>query len=488
MPKNAVPQTAPDYLRPALAGIAAITLYRIVLLWFSGTDLFVDEAQYWVWGQNLDWGYYSKPPLIGWVLRGVTDLAGSSAVFWVRLPGAVLHCVTALLLIGAARQVMPRNAAALAGLAYLTMPAVTIGSFLISTDTILIPFFTASVWLWLRLTRGAHVGLAALLGLCLGLGMMAKYAAIYFLLGAGLGALLLPPARIAWRDAAVAALVFMAVIAPNVIWNLQNDLATLSHTADNVDWVRKPGITLNWSGALEFFAAQFGVFGPVFFGAYLVAVVLALRAPEWQPRWLVAMSLPILLLVTAQGLLSRAYANWAVTACVGVILLSVPLLMRRMWLLWVGLAFNMALVLAVPALTTFGTEWRAGDEGRLILRRYVGRSELSRHVIDLARKNGISDIVADDRDMLADLYHTGRDSGMAIFAQPHAGHAPHYFAQKLSYPEGRGQPFLYLATARDLPCEAVRLEDYPAGSGAYAGRVMRFYIAPPDCFSGSHSQ
>lgn len=488
MPRNVVPQTTRDYLPLALAGIAAITVYRVVLLWFSGTDLFVDEAQYWVWGQNLDWGYYSKPPLIGWVLRGVTDLAGSSSAFWVRLPGAVLHCVTALLLIGAARQVLPRNAAALSGLAYLTMPAVTIGTFLISTDTILIPFFVASVWLWLRLARTPHAGLAALLGLCLGLGMMAKYAAIYFLLGAGLGVLLLREARIGLRDAAIAGLIFLIVIAPNILWNLQNDLATLSHTADNVDWVRKPGITLNWSGALEFFAAQFGVFGPVFFGGYLVAVVLAFRTPDWQLRWLVAMSLPILLLVTVQGLLSRAYANWAVTACVGVIVLSVPLLMRRMWVFWMALALNLVLVLAVPALTTFGTEWRASDQGRLILRRYVGRSEFSRHVIDLAEQNGLRDVVADDRDMLADLYHTGRDSGLAIFAHPHPGHAPHYFAQKLSYPEGRSGPFLYVATSGDLPCAAERIAEHTAGPGAYAGRTMRFYIAPADCFSGSQSQ
>ena len=59
-----------SWLWPALIGVGAITLARIILMAFNRTDLFVDEAQYWLWGQDLAFGYYSKPPLIGWVIRG----------------------------------------------------------------------------------------------------------------------------------------------------------------------------------------------------------------------------------------------------------------------------------------------------------------------------------------------------------------------------------------------------------------------------------
>ncbi len=483
MPKNALPLPKPDIARYALLAIGLITAFRIALLPLSTADLFVDEAQYWIWGQNLDWGYYSKPPMIGWVLRAVTELANSSDAFWVRLPGPVLHALTALILTGAAREFCDRNTATLVGLAYVTMPSVAIGSFLISTDTILMPFFAGAIWLWLRLSKGPNLLLAIALGLSVGLAMMAKYAAIYFILGAGLGSLLITGARIAWRDAAVAALVFAATFAPNVIWNLQNDLTTLSHTADNVDWVRQPGITLHPDRGVEFFLAQFGVFGPVLFGAYLVAAILAWRAPLWQARWLVCMSAPILLLVITQAMLSRAYANWAVTACAGIVLLAVPLIWPRLrWLYWTGLALNLAITVALPIAATQASSWRMEKDGRLVLRRFAGRSEVSRHTIALARAQGVTDIVADDRDMLADLFHTGRDSGLAIFAQPHSGHQPHYFAQKLSYPQGRTGPFLYLGTAGVPPCNAELVEEYPTPPGAYFGRTLRFYVAPPDCW------
>ena len=483
MLKNDLPHRQRDPLILAFWAIAAVTLYRVVLLGFSTADLFVDEAQYWVWGQNLDWGYYSKPPMVGWLLRAVTDLAGSSSAFWVRMPGAILHAATALILMGAAREFADRGTAAMVGLFYITMPAVALGSFMVSTDTVLMPFFAGTIWAWLRLTRGPDARLAMVLGLFLGLGMMSKYAAIYAVVCAPLGAMFVREARITWRDAVVAAVTFAVVVSPNVIWNLQNDLATLSHTADNVDWVKKPGVTLNVSGAVEFFVAQFAVFGPVLFGAYLIALVAAVRAPNWQARWFGWISAPFILLVTVQALLSRAYANWAVTACVGMVLLAVPFLWPRFrWVVWIGIALNMVLTLAIPAVATQATTWRLEKDGQLVMRRYVGRADLSRHALDLARTQGVQDIVADDRDMLADLFHTGRDSGLNILAQPHKGHAPHYFAQKLSYPAERDAPALYLGTSGVPPCEAELIEEYPVHIGAYAGRTIRFYLTPAGCW------
>jgi 4-amino-4-deoxy-L-arabinose transferase-like glycosyltransferase len=83
--------------RLGLAGIALVTLYRVALLPFDRADLFVDDAQYWFWGQSLAWGYYSKPPLIAWTLRASTDI-GSDAPFWIRLPLPLIHGLTAVVM------------------------------------------------------------------------------------------------------------------------------------------------------------------------------------------------------------------------------------------------------------------------------------------------------------------------------------------------------------------------------------------------------
>ena len=43
---------ARGWLIPALGIVAAATMLRWVLLAFNQTDLFVDEAQYWLWGKS----------------------------------------------------------------------------------------------------------------------------------------------------------------------------------------------------------------------------------------------------------------------------------------------------------------------------------------------------------------------------------------------------------------------------------------------------
>src|SRR5437588_814145 len=57
-------------------------------------DLAPDEAHYWHWAQHLDASYYSKGPLVAWLIRGSCELFGDTG-FAVRLP-AVL-CGTLLL-------------------------------------------------------------------------------------------------------------------------------------------------------------------------------------------------------------------------------------------------------------------------------------------------------------------------------------------------------------------------------------------------------
>ena len=90
MSASAKPEGA-GWFGPAFAVVAALVVFRLALLPFAQAEVFVDEAQYWLWGQELDFGYYSKPPMIGWLLRGVTELAGSDSAFWLRAPAAVLQ-------------------------------------------------------------------------------------------------------------------------------------------------------------------------------------------------------------------------------------------------------------------------------------------------------------------------------------------------------------------------------------------------------------
>src|SRR6266576_1874440 len=117
----ASPQTSLS-LRLALLTIFAVTLWRVVMLYFNTTDLFVDEAQYWFWGQNLDFGYYSKPPMIAWVVRLFNALASSDSTFWIRLSAPVFHMATALVLMRASRRIAGPEIEPWVGVTFTTLP------------------------------------------------------------------------------------------------------------------------------------------------------------------------------------------------------------------------------------------------------------------------------------------------------------------------------------------------------------------------------
>ena len=295
------------WLAPAVLLILALTAARIALLVFDRTDLFVDESQYWLWGQHFAFGYYSKPPLIAWVIGTVTALSGSDDPFWVRAPGAVFHGATALILGATAARLIGNRAGFWTAVTYATLPMVTLGSLLISTDTIMAPFFAAALYFHTRLIETPALRHAVLAGAMAGVAFLGKYAAVYFLLGVGLGALLVPALRLRPAHAAALLAAFACVILPNLLWNVQHGMSTASHILDNIGWVRRgaPLSALSTAGLAEFFFAQFAVFGPITF-ATLIWAAITLQMPR-----LLVFALPPVLLVCLQALLDRAYANWA---------------------------------------------------------------------------------------------------------------------------------------------------------------------------------
>ncbi|MBC7667769.1 MAG: 4-amino-4-deoxy-L-arabinose transferase, partial [Gemmatimonadaceae bacterium] len=52
--------------RLTLVLVGVLTILRVVALFTTPLELYPDEAQYWLWSRHLDFGYFSKPPMIAW--------------------------------------------------------------------------------------------------------------------------------------------------------------------------------------------------------------------------------------------------------------------------------------------------------------------------------------------------------------------------------------------------------------------------------------
>ncbi|RWX79367.1 glycosyltransferase family 39 protein [Neorhizobium lilium] len=474
----------------AVAVVISITAWRILMLAFDRTDLFVDEAQYWLWSQNLDFGYYSKPPMIGWVIRLFTVIGGSDSSFWVRLPAPLFHMATALLLMPIASRTIRREAAPWAAMTFATLPAVSLSCVLMSTDTIQLTFLAVAILLFLRLTEASSAMAAIGLGLSLGFAFLTKYSVLFLLPGVGLAMLTLPTARISWRDALIAAAVGTLVVSPNLWWNYLHQGITIQHTESIANWSGSDGKSgLRILSGLSFFAAQFAVVGPIVFIAMLWAAKRVATGQSGDGVKLLAwLSLPCVALLTLQAFFGGANANWAVPAYVAGTVLATGVMMTMPWtVVRTSLVISAIPMVLIPVMTAFPMTFKLPN-GELLMKRYMGRSIISSFAADTARKENIRVIVADNRPILADLFYTLREEDLAIYARPISVFPANYYEQIFPMPISAPSPVLYLSESK-LTCQGEPAEvaaRWLMPFGYRAGHVFYAYKVDPSCLLPVH--
>jgi 4-amino-4-deoxy-L-arabinose transferase-like glycosyltransferase len=410
--------------RLTLVLVGVLTIFRVVALFVTPLELYPDEAQYWLWSRHLAFGYFSKPPVIAWLIWATTHVGGDAEA-WLRIGSPLINAGTALVIsrIGT-RLYGDRPNGAWIGLAaaaiFILMPGIQLSSVLITTDTPLLFFLALMIWACVALPTASprsRIWVAAGMGAALGLAFLSKYAAIYALASLGAHLVLSREARRAWTPAMAAAffVTLFAVFAPNMIWNYQHHFSTLEHTAANANW--KAGRMFNPGELVQFVGSQFGVFGPVPFGVLAGgAIVLAARRRLAAPDvMLLCFALPPLVTVAAQAFVSRANANWAGAAYVAGSVLVAAWLLRweaRRWLL-AGLALQA--VLAALFLMWVTVPRTADAMGMAnAFKRARGWDQTVQAIIERAREEqalhgGLSAVAVDDRFLYNVAAYYGRD-------------------------------------------------------------------------------
>ena len=438
-------------LKGLLILLALLLGLRIIALHFNQTDLFFDEAQYWLWGKELDFGYFSKPPVLGWIIGTVTGTFGSDSPFFIRLASPVLYFVSSLCIFFAGRELYDERTGFWSAIVFATLPAVSLSSGLISTDVPLLTFWSVALYAFIRLTREITLPLAWVLGAALGLGMMSKYAMVFFALCGGLY-LLFENRSFGLRLLTSKAIIIITGLAfllllPNIHWNLNNGLATLSHTADNANWA---GGMFHPGRMLEFFAAQFGVFGPILFASLLVILWLHVKGEYSEnDRLLLWFSIPIILIIMVQAFLSRAHANWAATAYpAATILVTAVLLRRGSWRLFqFSLALHLFLMIALGLGMIFAPTINLPSRADAFY-RVLGWQAFADVTRDKLESGEYGAILADRRVVAAELIYYLRDQDVPI-TMWQAGPRPHnHYEMTRPFTSSINAPALYVSTKK----------------------------------------
>jgi 4-amino-4-deoxy-L-arabinose transferase-like glycosyltransferase len=388
--------------------LLALAAYRAFAMSRAALPLSFDEAQYWGWSQALDWGYFSKPPMVAALIRVATAVCGDGEVC-VRAPAYTGLALTAWFVFLAVARLHGARAGFLAAVTFATLPIASFTSFAVTADVPLFLFWTIALYTFIRaLEDGRWVWWIAT-GLAGGLGLQSKYTMGVFAISV-LAYLLWAPgerARLRSPKLWVAALVASAVFLPNLAWNAAHDFPTFRHTSEISQLARAfvhPG------EFLQFTIGQLAVFGPILGVAVLIAVVNAFRRKRDKPtRLWVAFTLPFLAVIGFQALLARANLNWAAPAAVGGTALAIVYLLERGRTRWLAAAIGVNVVLGlvlyhvVPAAQALGLPARLDATLRL-----KGWPELGAGVRDALAKQPGARFVGYQRSEIAEMLYYAR--------------------------------------------------------------------------------
>ncbi len=435
-----------------MVGLLAI---RVLALKVNGTDLFFDEAQYWSWSLEPAFGYYSKPPLIAWIIGVSTTVCGVSE-FCIRLPSPLIHAATAGLVFAIGRQLYDARTGFWSALVFATLPGVSFSAGIISTDVPLLFCWALALFGYVALTQQTRAWWpVVILGVGLGLGLNAKYAMAYIVLCIAVDLMATPERRRLLTDLRLwaAGTIGLMLIAPNLIWNASHSFATFAHTADNAKWT---GSLVNPLKALEFFGTQFGVFGPILFGGLLVIVVRAYRdGLNSADRLLLAFAVPVIIIVTGQAFLSRAHANWAAVSYLAATVLVTATMIRDVSWGWLraSLALHVAVIAALALATATAGTVAVPGIGDPFARTLGWRTVANETAMILAnaRSAGRSfgSVITDERALSAELLFYMRDEPTPLLAwRTSAKPADHYELTRPFTNASKG-PVLLVAMRRD---------------------------------------
>ncbi|MFZ5906310.1 MAG: glycosyltransferase family 39 protein [Nitrospirota bacterium] len=319
----------------------AISLFRIYYILHGPLDLSPDEAHYWEWSRRLDISYYSKGPMIAYLIFIGTQIFGDR-VIGIRIMAVLFSLLSSIVLYLIGKRLFDEKTGVVSGLLFQAIPLFAAFGVIFTIDSPFIFFWIASLYLFLRAAgvesfsdtsrqsgfsedeeRSGNREILSwiFLGLSIGLGLLTKYTMAFFLLSGFLyllfsgdrrGLLFKGGPHLVW-------ILSLVIFSPVILWNINHDWVTIRHTAGQAHV--SEGFRISFVSFLEFVGSQFGVITPLVLGFMTVAF--------WEfrkthaGRFLIWFSFPVIMFFLLKSLQGKVQANWALPGYItGVIAFS----------------------------------------------------------------------------------------------------------------------------------------------------------------------
>lgn len=293
-----------------------MSMFRIYYILTGPLDLSPDEAHYWEWSRRLDWSYYSKGPMIAYLIYAGTAVFGDN-VFGVRIFAVVLSALSSVILYKLGRELYDERTGFASALLMQIVPLYAVYGVLFTIDSPFIFFWILSLFLfYLVIKHQSHAGAGRLfdhywiyLGISAGLGLLTKYTMAFFYISAFLYMLFDRDSRRLFATAGpyAAFVISMIIFSPVLLWNAAHGWVTIKHTAGQVHIAE--GFVFSAKSFFEFLGSQLGVVTPLLFVLIFIAV-WKLRKDK-NGMFLFFFSVPVIAFFVLKSIQGKVQANWA---------------------------------------------------------------------------------------------------------------------------------------------------------------------------------
>jgi hypothetical protein len=291
----------------------------INLIQAAFTELFDDEAYYWMYTQFPAWGYFDHPPMIAWLIQ--TGHAISNDELGVRLLIVLMNTGTLLLI----EQLLHKKHPLLFYAICASMAIVQIGGIIAVPDLPLLFFAALFFNCYRQFLKKMSARNTLVFGTVIALMLYSKYHGVLIILFTLLSNFSLLRTGKVYLAGAFALLLFF----PHLYWQYQHDFPSVQFHL-----FERNAASYKISYTLDYLGGQLLLAGPVI-GWLLIWASLKhkpINKTERALKFTMTGFYVFFLLSTMKG---RVEANWTVPAMIGIIVLSHQYLIGRPVLKWV---------------------------------------------------------------------------------------------------------------------------------------------------------
>ena len=311
-----------------------LSLLLLSILQAYSTELFDDEAYYWVYAQFLDWGYFDHPPMIALLIKmGISLFPGELGVrFFIVLMG-----VATIWLI---EKILQPNDKKLFYVLVLNTALLQIGGILAVPDVPLLFFIALFFWAYQRFEEKANGWSALFLAQSIALLLYSKYHGLLIILFTLFSNIQLLKRWYTWLVILLSILLFL----PHAYWQWQHGFPSIQYQL--FERVSPP---YRFWFTTDYLLGQLLITGPLT-GWLLIGSALKYRTQTSTEKAMYWSVVGTFLLFFISSFRSRTEANWTAMLLVPLIVLAYQYLKQETSLskwLYRLLPFSLIIVLAI---------------------------------------------------------------------------------------------------------------------------------------------